>query len=504
MKHSPDAFATAVALSLVTDHHFTRKAAENAVQAEEKYVRGAHAQGQRTAFAAKRLVEKLHREPARQAKIATVTRPATREVSRAAGLANGSAPCIPFFTPPLFVSPVTGDALERASEEEDRRGQILGGRTKTAHIPSAGLKPGVYSNKDGTSWTKGGAKYVSSSENSKIGAVDTTWVSISSTCVDCDFKTAEVCYAMGGKAQHTAHLMDRAAKEAGDNATATAKNEADCIDSTYRGGAIPEGRFLRLHASGDTSTVAGAKLIAGAIDRWYRRGGAIAYTYTHAWRRVPRTAFGRLSVLASLNPGDDARDALQNGYGSVTALVTNEEWASRMVLTKTGALIFKRLDKSVLGAHGASLDFVPCPAQYPVDAENNKEAFSWKLAWLGRTLGVRENDLEKFVFKLKTGIKFDSEGLPITKDNKAFASIASAAAAAGLPSVHSLEFRTLLRHVDKSEKATCDRCKLCYDDKALGRAGRAIAFRGDKSGGIVKTESLLRNKLQEKIVIAAE
>jgi hypothetical protein len=503
--HNVDAYATSVVYALARKGMSLEKA-KRLINEQESFIRRAYHAGIKPEFISDRL-SKGARRVAAKVKSFPPFKLVPPKKRHSYGYAFGTQGCQPF-VPPVFTTPEIARALERNSKQEDDRGHIFG---KAGRVPKKGpgMKPGVYhSNKEGTSWMKGGAKYVSSSDNGKIGAVDTTWVSIQSTCVDCDFKTAEVCYAMGGNAQYTVYIMDKAAAAEGDDATATAQNEADCIDSAYDGGEIPEGRILRIHSSGDTSTVEGAKAIGAAVVRWYKRGGHIAYTYTHAWRRVPRAAFGPLSVLASLNPNDDARDALKQGYGSVTALVTNDVWASRMVITKTGQIAFKILD---LGEKGAGLKFVPCPAQYPVDKEHSREAFTWKLMFLGRAIGVPEDQLEKFASKLKSKIKlqsFDAQGLPPTEP---FMPFADAIAKTGkFPPVQSQEFRQIFRLVGDGEKATCDKCGLCYDDKALGAPhrdpngkptpGRAVAFRGDKSGGIVETESLLRKKQVEQLI----
>jgi hypothetical protein len=381
------------------------------------------------------------------------------------------------------------------------------------------MPEGIVRVKSGTSWAKGGAKYVASSDNAKIGAVDTTWVSIESTCVDCDFKVEGVCYAMGGRS--ALHVKEREqAKGRNETSLQTSLNEADCIDAAYEGGSVPAGRILRVHSSGDTSTTDGAIAIGRAIDRWLRRGGGVAYTYTHAWRRVPRAAFGRLSVLASLNPGDDARQALANGYGSVTALFTIERWSSRMVLTKDGSFVFRQFRAPETGIDWA---FIPCPAQYPVDKDRGKEATAFKIAHLSKAIGVPEKQIRNIFDKLVYGrgkivrprrerlgdgstrivnIETEVDGIPTNFASTKIMQYADRIVAAGYPHPATEAFAIIFRRIHADEKTTCDECGLCYDDQKRGREKRAIAFRGDQSGGIIETESLLRKVAHEKLQIA--
>jgi hypothetical protein len=73
-------------------------------------------------------------------------------------------------------------------------------------------------------------------------------------------------------------------------------------------------RPLRIHVGGDAPTAESAALIAGAARRFSERVDAPAYTYTHAWRDVPRSAWEGVSVLASVESIKDAKRALRRGY----------------------------------------------------------------------------------------------------------------------------------------------------------------------------------------------
>jgi len=496
MKLTPDAYASSVANELQNGFSFGRSRAVDAVQRNESYVRKGLAAGVAPAFVAKRIASKSKQEWGR-----TVAGLAGGRKGKRSGLTKGyargrSGTCTPWI-PPVWVDPDVASALEASANSPTisaMAGRVFGKKRATI---TAGTKvpAGIIRVKSGTSWAKGGAKYVSASANSKIGALDTTWVSIETTCVDCDFKVGGVCYAMGGRS--ALHVAERDKAAQGETSEQTSLNEADCIDAAYEGGAIPAGRMLRVHSSGDTSTAKGAEAIGAAIGRWLRRGGAGAYTYTHAWRRVTRKAFGPLSVLASLNPGDDARQALSNGYGSVTALFTIEEWSERMLITRTGGFVFKQIDAPETGI---DWKFIPCPAQYPVDKEKQKEATVFKAFYLSKVTGASKDLIERALKSLT----YDVNGIPTNvAQSKVLMSLSERITSAKLPAPGTREFAVMFRRVAPDEKATCHDCTLCFDDQKLGRSKRAIAFRGDHSGGIIATESLLRKAVQQKIHDAA-
>lgn len=467
--------------------------------------------------------------------------------------AGSTGTCAPWI-PPVFVSPETGDALERAvqspevsSSSSGYAAGVFGGRgagPRGVPRPSqtkSPVHPQIVRSKAGTSWSLGAAKYVSSSDNAKIGAVDATWVSIEATCVDCSFKESRVCYAMGGQAADTTKKLDTIAVANKISSEQASLEEAACIDSAYEGMDIPHGRFLRLHASGDTSTRPGAQAIRSAIGRWFNRGGAIAYTYTHAWRRVPRADFGpQLSVLASLNPDDDARGALAAGYGSVTALFPVEVWSQRMVITRDGALLFGALPPS----DGLPEDWkwFACPAQYPVDKIDmvatyggsrivsgssktveaspiikwrTREGVRAKSLYLAKRIGARYDEVLAVMEKVEYS---PDNGHPFAARSKHLMALAPHIERAGLPRPGTEAFGQMFRAIGANEKATCDKCKRCYSDlpgtggagaravvgKSLRELKRGIAFRPDLSGGVIKTESLLQKVISQRVAAAAE
>lgn len=157
-----------------------------------------------------------------------------------------------------------------------------------------------------------GAVFIPASHghNGKVGRVDQTYASIEATCRDCRLKDSG-CYAQVSFTGYTVRRLDAQACDM--TATEVAKAEACAIDASYGGGAVP-GTSLRLHVSGDCSTVIGARYVGKAVQRWMARGGRVAWTYTHSWRRVPRVAWGPVSVLASVDDVRDAPEAMERGY----------------------------------------------------------------------------------------------------------------------------------------------------------------------------------------------
>ena len=186
-----------------------------------------------------------------------------------------------------------------------------------------------------------GAIYCEDSGNSKIigsQKADATYASIQGSCPDSCALKAHGCYAQDGWTGLTVRRLD--AEAVGQDVTAA---EVSAIDASYNSGKVPSGRALRLHVSGDARTVKAARALGAAVRRWQKRGGGVAWTYTHAWRTVGRSAWSQsVSVLASLESPKQAAAARRKGYAP--ALVV-ESHAS---------------DKAYV-SHGVR--WIPCPAQ---------------------------------------------------------------------------------------------------------------------------------------------
>jgi hypothetical protein len=196
------------------------------------------------------------------------------------------------------------------------------------------LEPGV-SRKSSSS---GGARFVPETCNRKLAPTDRsrrangkrglkalppfvsiTDVTIAATCSDeCPFKSSG-CYASEGFTKRTGQQLDADAR--GRSSDQVIAAEVRLIDRSFRRGVVPQdgsrgGRDLRLHVGGDVGSTYGAELLACATDRWLARGGGSVWTFTHWWRQIPRVAFGRNSVLASVEVPKDIEQARAAGYAA--------------------------------------------------------------------------------------------------------------------------------------------------------------------------------------------
>lgn len=190
-----------------------------------------------------------------------------------------------------------------------------------------------------------GAIYVSDSGNSKVMGskkVDATYVSIKASCPKTCPLMGEGCYAqLGPVGIHTARL-DLEAK--GFTALQAARSEAKAIDNSYKGGAVPTGRDMRLHVAGDSRTIAGSRLINNAIGHWKERGGGECWSYTHAWKHVPREEWNNVSMLASVSNVTEAAEAQELGYAP--SIVVGEHPSDKAYKLE-----------------GSDTKWIPCPAQ---------------------------------------------------------------------------------------------------------------------------------------------
>lgn len=155
------------------------------------------------------------------------------------------------------------------------------------------------------------------SANRKLGPTVAATSAARVTCPP-DCALWKVCYAAQPSPQGwvTARLA-REAEAAAMDATALAEAEAAGIRE------LPtDGRAVRLHVVGDATTAKRARILAAAVGDWQARGGGEAWTYTHAWGRVPRDAWGPVSVLASCESEAQVRAARKRGYA--TALVVEK------------------------------------------------------------------------------------------------------------------------------------------------------------------------------------
>lgn len=183
---------------------------------------------------------------------------------------------------------------------------------------------------------------VPKSGNAKTGAIAATYTGTDRTCTGCPHKGTGSCYYESGfRTRGLNERLNSAARDQKASRLRIAKAEARAIDGLLTSGKVKH-RPLRIHVGGDAPTPEAARLIAGAARRYSERVEAPAYTYTHAWRDVPRDAWQGVSVLASVETVEDAKLALARGYAP--------------------AIIVDHFD----GNRASTVDgirLIPCPAQ---------------------------------------------------------------------------------------------------------------------------------------------
>ncbi len=221
-----------------------------------------------------------------------------------------------------------------------------------------------------------GAVYISDSKNRKIARnekVDATYASIDHSCPDsCELKKGG-CYAKQGYTGIIARRLSKQAEHS--SAMEIAKAEAKAIDESYNGGSVPD-RNIRIHVLGDSRTVLGTRLINKAIERWKKRGGKIAWSYTHAWKKVPRKEWSNVSILASVSNTQEVKQARKQGYAP--AIIVGN---------------FK--NKKAFKLPGSDVTWIPCPAQ----THDQISCTDCKLCFKS-----------EFLFNTKRGIAFEAHG----------------------------------------------------------------------------------------------
>lgn len=146
---------------------------------------------------------------------------------------------------------------------------------------------------------------VNKSRNKKTGIVAATYAPIQTcpkTCPFLDFG----CYAQTSFCGMNLKKLNEAAE--GFTIEEIAKHEAKAIDS------LSGERPLRLHVVGDCITTRAANIVAHACMKYMDKHNQPVWTYTHAWREVPREIWKLVSVLASCESKDDINKALSRGY----------------------------------------------------------------------------------------------------------------------------------------------------------------------------------------------
>lgn len=181
------------------------------------------------------------------------------------------------------------------------------------------------------------AIFVTESKNVKVGPASATYASIDGSCPrDCAQRNAG-CYAQSGNVGIHVSRLDRNNKlRRKQDAREVAREEAKLLYEAIRQEqhTLP----LRLHVSGDCRTKTAARIVSKAASKW----GNKVWTYTHAWKRVPRSNWGNVSVLASVDRPEDIALAQEQGYAPAIVVETHSSPKATLM-------------------HGVK--FIPCPAQ---------------------------------------------------------------------------------------------------------------------------------------------
>ena len=149
----------------------------------------------------------------------------------------------------------------------------------------------------------------------KLGDMHVTHASQATCPQDCPFYPVIEGDIMGQEREELALIL--------------AEVEAEYIDN------FSGKRNARIHVVGDCQTIATANVVGSAMVRFEERTGKTAYTYCHAWRTVPYSAWMGARVLASCETAEDIRIATKvMGYPS--AEWTYMEHTSRKVHERDG------------------------------------------------------------------------------------------------------------------------------------------------------------------------
>lgn len=152
-----------------------------------------------------------------------------------------------------------------------------------------------------------GAMAVERFQGGKLGDVSATYAAAQSCPDTCALKK-NGCYAEYDQTSIHWGRLNRAS--AGMTPVMVADAEADAI----RG--LSGSRPLRLHVAGDCSGMTEADIVSRAALDYSWLGGQPVWTYTHAWRDVPRQYWRKVSVLASCETPDDVRAAWRSRYAA--------------------------------------------------------------------------------------------------------------------------------------------------------------------------------------------
>jgi hypothetical protein len=200
-----------------------------------------------------------------------------------------------------------------------------------------------------------GATAVENSKNSKIGLMSATSVSQVSCSDGCKLKKYVVvpvgkptkklckisyqraCYANHGTQAWTTNRLNKEAAAENLTPLELAREEAAAILT------LTGKNWLRIHVVGDCMTDEAALIVSSAAAAHKSKHGQGAHSYTHVWRSVKRESWQEVSVLASCESFDEAKQAMVLG------------WAPAVVLTE------KHSSPKAYKVDG--MNVIPCPQQ---------------------------------------------------------------------------------------------------------------------------------------------
>jgi hypothetical protein len=204
-------------------------------------------------------------------------------------------------------------------------------------------------------WSEKLVVVAENSGNIKTGKVIGTYVPFQTCPIACPFHPSKDggCYATEGmiKNKNVAGSLEANVERLQPTLEQICDLEVAGIDQS-RGS-----KAIRLHIKGDAPTDWYASKLAGAIERFQGRGGGQSWAYTHAWRDVPRAAWGGISVLASVETEVDAHAALSIGYTPARVFPADVWHAQREANARHGKLA----SSWRIGQDGVL--WIACPAQ---------------------------------------------------------------------------------------------------------------------------------------------
>lgn len=130
------------------------------------------------------------------------------------------------------------------------------------------------------------------------------------------------CYAYQGNMAFQNRRLEGLAKATGATALQLSLAEARLVREFAKAQPHAMGLDLRMGVSGEVSGPKGARALADAAALWLRQVGGQPWGYTHAWKRILRSTFGGISMLASVDSPADIPRAKARGY--VPAIVLDK------------------------------------------------------------------------------------------------------------------------------------------------------------------------------------